>query len=361
MELGKQLEFGDDIQDNVDSQGNRWFIDDNKVFLKLSGENFNRKIGTIKGDKLVIKRNRKEHILRVNMSYGFNIEIIDSLKQIKFVDLHEDAGMFRIPVSTLKEDGESLFHERTEFDRQLFLPISLIEYYKTIPEEDIKRIELMGESWYNVMKPEFDKDYMAKLGLYVAKRRQVTKVYPPKEQVFRAFKLTPFENVKVVIMALSPYHTDGVANGLAFSSAKPLYIPPTLKKMYEAIEKDVYMGLMLNQPVSLEAWAEQGVLLINTILTVEQGEPKSHAEKGWEDFTKAVLIALKNSSKNTVALLWGRDAQKYREFIENDRNLILEAEHPAFAAREERAWDNLDCFNKTNKYLEQKGMCSIEW
>src|SRR6185503_7378423 len=124
MELGKQLELGQDIKDNVDSQGNRWFIDDGKVYLKLSTESFNRKIGVIKADRLVIKRNRKEHILRVNMSYGFNIEIIDSLK-VQFVDLYEDNGMYRIPVSTIKEDGESLFHERTEFDRQLFLPLSI--------------------------------------------------------------------------------------------------------------------------------------------------------------------------------------------------------------------------------------------
>lgn len=361
MEAGRQLVLGESIQEYVDGHSNRWWLSNSgTVHLKLASEEKSRKIGQVVDNRFVVTRNREKHLYRITESYGFSSEILKGLR-VEYIDLTEDTGTFRIPINIILEKGEYIFFKKQGFEKQLFLPIREIFPYRIVFEADLKRIKLMGESWYKRLKPEFEKPYMQELAQRVSQRRLEWNVYPTKEDVFNAFKYCPFEKVKVIAMAQDPYHTADVADGLAFSSGIGWYLPPSLQKIYQAVEKEMHLGLMLDQNPSLKYWAEQGVLLINTILTVEQGKPKSHAGWGWEQFVKAALLELKNSGRAYVGLLWGKDAQGFREFIENDNSLILEAEHPVYAARMMRDWDNKECFKKTNQFLTQRGLGAIEW
>lgn len=359
METGRQLTLEDRIVDAKDSLNNSWFKDGESIYLKLANETKNRLLGKVKGNTFFVKRIREKHLFKKNESYGFSINIIDQLN-VDYIELYEDSGVFKFSVDVLKQFGDYLHFKDEGFERQLFLPLSIINQYRYTPEMDAIRTNLMGEEWYSRLKPEFDKEYMQNLGRFLAERRKEVPVYPSRDNTFRALKITPYSKIKVVCLLLSPYHTPGIADGLAMSSDKPTYIPPSIYKVFDAIEVETG-NINLDRNPKLDRWAEQGVFLFNTILTVEQGDPKSHAGKGWENFTSKVLLELKNHHHNLVVFLWGRDAQAFRPYIDNGRHLILEAEHPAAAARNNRAWENNGCFTKCNEYLTQMGYGSIEW
>ncbi len=237
-------------------------------------------------------------------------------------------------------------------------------YYKWNPEEfltdiDKLRISLMGEEWWRRLRMEMDKPYMKHIAAEIAKRRTWTEVYPSKDSVFRAYKLTPFNQVNVVILGQDPYH-DGSADGLAFSS-RAHKMPPSIKKVKYTIEEQVYDGLYLNRELGeLYEWAEQGVFLLNTILTVDKGQPLSHELLGWQTFTKATIQQLLKRD-NIVYMLWGGKAKQYGHILDRQKNLVIECEHPAFACREERDWENEDCFNRCNLYLAKHNKKQIIW
>lgn len=359
METGRQLTLEDHVVDAKDSLNNTWFKLEETIYLKLAKEDKNRTLGKVKGDVFYTKRVRERHLLKVNQSYGFSINIIEQLG-VNFIELYEDSGIFKFPVDVLRQFGDYLHFKDEGFERQLFLPLAVIDKYRYTPELDVVRTQMMGAEWYSLLKPEFEKDYMIKLGKFLAKRRQEVNVYPARENMFRAFKLSSFSNTKVVVLAQDCYHTPKVADGLAFSSDVPTYVPPSLRKIFEAIEVETGT-LNLDCNPKLDRWAEQGVLLINTILTVEEGKPLSHAEIGWETFTGAVLRELKNHPHDLVIMLWGNYAKEWRDSIDNGRHLILEAEHPATAARSSRKWENHQCFIKGNQFLTAKGYGAIEW
>lgn len=356
---GRQLTLEDKVVDAKDSLNNIWYKVEETIYLKLASEDKNRTLGKVKGDIFFCKRVRDKHLFRQNSSYAFNINIIEQLG-VNYIELYEDSGIFKFPVDVLRQYGEYLHFKSEGFERQLFLPLTIIDKWRFTPEMDSIRIGLMGKEWYDILKPEFEKEYMQKLGRYINQRRKEVKVYPDRDDIFKAFKKTPYSKVKVVCMLLSPYHTHGVADGLAMSSKIPTYIPPSIGKVFDAIEVETGT-LNLDRNPQLDRWAEQGVFLFNTILTVEHSQPKSHANIGWEVFTNQVLLELKNHSHNLVVFLWGRDAQAFRPSIDNGRHLILEAEHPAAAARNQRVWENNNCFTKANLFLQSNGYGSIEW
>lgn len=359
---GKQLELGQEVKEYLDKSGNSWCIDDNAVLLKLASENFSRKIGVIYDDRLIIYRDRSKHLMHNSSSYGFNEQVVRTLS-IQYIDLYEDTQMFRIPIDVLLNEGEeiSLEKQAVGFEKQLFLSIRKIEEYVYVTEDDAKRIELLGEEWFYKLKEEFQKPYMISLGRRISQRRDLSVVFPQRESMFKAYKVTPFSEVRVVIIGQDPYFTPDVADGLAFSSAVPIYLPPSLREIYKAIEKDIHFGLFLDQNPNLSYLAEQGVFLLNRVLTVEKGAPSSHSEFGWQKFTNKTLEKLKDHPKNLVFMLWGNEAKKVRDVVENGRHLILEAEHPANAFRQMRDWDYNECFIKTNKFLEMHGYGTIEW
>ena len=192
----------------------------------------------------------------------------------------------------------------------------------------------------------------------INKRYSCADVYPSRELVFRAFKLTPPQSVKVVILGQDPYHSPGLADGLAFSSSKIDYIPLSLRNIFKELKDD--LGIE-NRHADLSYWAHQGVFLLNTVLTVEKGRPGSHENKGWEPLINTTLKALAASPRPIVWMLWGKQAKSYRKLIEgNPEHLILEAAHPSpFSAY--NGFMGCKHFSEANKFLSDKGLRQIDW
>ncbi len=183
-------------------------------------------------------------------------------------------------------------------------------------------------------------------------------VFPPRKEIFRAFSLTPLKKVKVVIIGQDPYHGEGEANGLAFSVNKGIKLPPSLRNIYKELEDD--LGIKAPTHGDLSAWAKQGVLLLNSILTVRENTPGSHRKIGWEEYTDSVIQEISNSKKHIVFILWGKYAQKKKELIDSDKHLIIESPHPSpFSAR--KGFFGSKPFSRTNKYLRENNISEIDW
>lgn len=187
---------------------------------------------------------------------------------------------------------------------------------------------------------------------------QYTQVFPPKEDIFRAFDLTAFDQVKVVILGQDPYHGLGQANGLAFSVCQDIPIPPSLKNIYKELERD--LKIPVPNHGDLQSWAQQGVLLLNTSLTVEAGKAHSHKHFHWENFTKAIITELSQKKKHLVFILWGNHAQSFKGLIDHQRHAVIESAHPSPLSAH-RGFLGSRPFSKTNTYLQLQGISPIDW
>ena len=213
-------------------------------------------------------------------------------------------------------------------------------------------------SWKDALAPEFEKPYFQALARQLhAEKREGRVIYPPGPLIFNAFNLTPFDKVKVVIIGQDPYHGPGQAEGLSFSVPHGVPIPPSLVNIYKEIESD--LGIRLQKDGSLRGWAEQGVFLLNAVLTVRAGQPTSHSRIGWAEFTDAVIRTLSAQRSGLVFLLWGNFARSKRELIDSSRHTILEAAHPSPLAR--GAFFGCRHFSKTNQILIAQGETPIDW
>ncbi len=215
----------------------------------------------------------------------------------------------------------------------------------------------MHESWKSFLAAEFEKPYFKELAEFLHAEYENKTVFPRKELVFRAFK-TDLNDVKVVILGQDPYHTPGAAEGLAFSVPNSQPMPPSLINIYKEIDSDI--GRHANPGGSLTNWQKQGVLLLNTVLTVEAHKPKSHAGKGWEIFTTATIEYLNRVRPHLVFILWGRDALNKKPLIDASRHLILESAHPSPLSAYAGFFGSKP-FSKCNQFLTQHGMEPIVW
>ncbi|MDO5480089.1 MAG: uracil-DNA glycosylase [Candidatus Saccharibacteria bacterium] len=215
----------------------------------------------------------------------------------------------------------------------------------------------MHESWQEFLKAEFNKPYFKELASFLHSEYENKVIFPPKKLVFSAFT-TNLAEVKVVILGQDPYHTPGAAEGLAFSVPPSQPIPPSLINIYKEIDNDI--GKHVNPSGSLRNWQKQGVLLLNTVLTVEAHRPKSHSGKGWETFTTAVISYLNNNCDRLVFMLWGRDARNKKSLIDSSRHLILEAAHPSPLSAY-NGFFGCKHFSKCNEYLTRHDKTPIEW
>lgn len=214
------------------------------------------------------------------------------------------------------------------------------------------------ESWKRALAPEFEKPYFQELARQLHEEKRAGRViYPPGPLIFNAFNLTPFDKVKVVIIGQDPYHGPGQAEGLSFSVPHGIPLPPSLVNIYKEIETDI--GVQLHKDGSLRGWAEQGVFLLNAILTVRAGQPTSHSRIGWAEFTDAVIRTLSEQRQGLVFLLWGNFARSKRELIDTRRHTVLEAPHPSPLAR--GAFFGCKHFSKTNQILISEGLAPIDW
>ena len=215
----------------------------------------------------------------------------------------------------------------------------------------------MDESWKPFLKAEFEKPYFKELSEFLHTAYETKTIFPPKRLVFSAF-CTDLAEVKVVILGQDPYHTPGAAEGLAFSVPSNQPIPPSLINIYKEIDTDI--GGHKNPSGSLRNWQKQGVLLLNTVLTVEAHRPKSHSGKGWETFTTATISYLNSNCDNLVFMLWGRDARNKKSLIDSSKHLILEAAHPSPLSAY-NGFFGCKHFSKCNEYLLKSGKKPIEW
>lgn len=215
----------------------------------------------------------------------------------------------------------------------------------------------MHDSWKDFLKSEFDRPYFKDLSKFLHEEYATKRIFPAKSQVFRAFS-SDLNNVKVVILGQDPYHTPGAAHGLAFSVPDAQPIPPSLVNIYKEI--DAEFGEHKERTGNLKHWQEQGVLLLNNVLTVEAHKAGSHRGKGWEIFTEATVKYLNESRPNLVFLLWGRDARSKKPLINQDRHLVLESAHPSPLSAFNGFFGN-GHFEKTNAFLREHQLAEIEW
>lgn len=215
------------------------------------------------------------------------------------------------------------------------------------------------QSWKELLAEEFEKEYFEKLTSFVREEyKGSTPIYPPAKLIFNAFDHCPVSNVKVVILGQDPYHGAGQANGLCFSVNKGIAFPPSLINIFKEIANDT--GRAIPQDGDLTRWSEQGVLLLNSTLTVRAASAGSHQNKGWEQFTDAVIRKLADSCNNIVFILWGSYAQKKGAFIDRAKHLVLSSPHPSPLSAYHGFFGNHH-FTQTNEYLRQHGKEEIIW
>lgn len=214
------------------------------------------------------------------------------------------------------------------------------------------------QSWKNALADEFEKPYFASLVRFLHEEKAAgQRIYPPGSQIFKAFELTPVDQVKVVILGQDPYHGAGQAMGLSFSVPANVPAPPSLKNIFKEIHDD--LGITMSGYPDLEKWARQGVLLLNAVLTVRAGQPASHSSIGWTEFTDAVIKYISDHCTGVVFLLWGNFARSKKALIDTSRHYVLEAAHPSPLAR--GAFFGCRHFSKTNEILAREGKTPIDW
>lgn len=213
-------------------------------------------------------------------------------------------------------------------------------------------------AWEQAMEPEFSKPYYRKLFLTVREEYKTHTIYPPAKDIFNAFHLTPLDEVKVVILGQDPYHEPGQAEGLSFSVRPGVTIPPSLVNIYQELHDD--LGCYIPNNGSLVKWAKQGVMLLNSVLTVRAHQAFSHASIGWEEFTDAAVRVLAEQDRPMVYILWGRAAQKKASMISNPKHLVLRSPHPSPLSAYHGFFGSRP-FSKTNAYLEENGLAPIDW
>ena len=217
---------------------------------------------------------------------------------------------------------------------------------------------MIENDWLEPLNPEFRKPYYAELFRFVKEEYATRKVFPPADDIFNAFHLTPLGEVKVVILGQDPYHNDGQAHGLCFSVKPEVDIPPSLVNIYQELHDD--LGCYIPNNGYLTKWARQGVLMLNTVLTVRAHQANSHRGKGWEEFTDAAIRILDEQDRPIVFILWGSPAQKKAMMLHNPKHLILKAPHPSPLSAY-RGFFGSRPFSQTNEFLRANGLEPIDW
>ena len=219
-------------------------------------------------------------------------------------------------------------------------------------------MNLVGNSWDLILEEEYKKDYFKKLVEFINNEYKEKTIYPKKSCILKALSLTRYEDIKVVILGQDPYHGEKEANGLAFSVSNGIKLPPSLKNIYKELKDD--LGIEVSTSGNLECWSKEGVLLLNTVLTVEKDKPASHKNKGWEIFTDAIIKKINERTNPVVFILWGNFARSKKSLITNSIHKIIESPHPSpFSAR--TGFFGSKPFSKTNSYLKENNQKEIDW
>ena len=218
--------------------------------------------------------------------------------------------------------------------------------------------EMLQNGWIDIIGNEFNENYFKILNKVVEEEYKTKAIFPDKKDIFNALQLTPFDHVKVVIIGQDPYHNDGQADGLCFSVKQNVTIPPSLRNIYKELSSD--LGCKIPTHGCLEKWAKQGVLLLNSILTVKAHEAASHRKIGWENFTDSIIKKLNEKKTPIVFILWGNFAKSKKVLITNQHHFIIESVHPSPLSAS-RGFFGSKPFSKTNLFLEEQGLEKIDW
>ena len=224
-------------------------------------------------------------------------------------------------------------------------------------------------SWKDALKEEFEKDYFIKLTEFVRNEYRQHTCYPPGNEIFNAFNLCPLSKVKVVILGQDPYHGEGQAEGLCFSVKTGIALPPSLINIFKEVKDDIGTKPQIIKDLqgkdmydgSLRRWAQQGVFLLNTCLSVRQHEAFSHSRQGWESFTDAVIKAISEKQKHVVFMLWGGPARTKKKIIDTSKHLVLESVHPSPLSANRGGWFGNHHFSRCNAWLQERGLTPIVW
>ncbi len=217
---------------------------------------------------------------------------------------------------------------------------------------------MIGNSWDEILKDEYQKDYFKNIAMFINKEYREKTIFPPKSNILRAFKLTDYDNVKVVILGQDPYHGINEANGLAFSVSKGVRLPPSLQNIYKELYND--LGITVSTNGDLEKWAREGVLLLNSVFTVEKDKPASHKNIGWEQFSDEVIKKVNEKNTPVVFILWGNFAKSKAKYITNPIHLVITSPHPSpFSAYS--GFFGSKPFSRTNEFLRKNNMKEIDW
>lgn len=214
---------------------------------------------------------------------------------------------------------------------------------------------MIGNSWDEILKEEFKKDYFVNIKKQLEKTNKI--IYPKKENIFRALKLTDYNDIKVVILGQDPYHGENEANGLCFSVNKDVKIPPSLRNIFKELKEDLNIE---RDNTDLSDWAMQGILLLNTILTVEKDKPFSHKNLGWNYFTDNIINKINQKKESVIFVLWGNAAREKKKLITNKNHIIIESAHPSPLSYT-RGFKNSKPFSKINKILKEQNKKEIKW
>lgn len=213
-------------------------------------------------------------------------------------------------------------------------------------------------NWKELIEIESKKQYHQELIEFIDEEYSTKEIYPNRENLYKALESTPLNQVKIVILGQDPYHGEGQAHGLSFSVNKGVKLPPSLRNIYKELEED--LGIVAPLEGCLDAWAKEGVLLLNAVLTVRKGEANSHRNKGWEIFTDEIIRIVNRECKNVVFILWGAPAQKKKSLLDTNKHLILEAPHPS-PLSSYRGFFGSKPFTKSNEYLKSCGIGEVDW
>ncbi len=218
---------------------------------------------------------------------------------------------------------------------------------------------VISKSWYNLLKPELESEKFNSFSKWLNNEYNTKTIYPKPENVFNAINKVKFEDVKVVIIGQDPYHQPNQAHGLSFSVEGDVATPPSLKNIFKELNSE--LGCYIPNNGNLTKWANQGVLMLNSVLTVEYNKPNSHKGKGWEDITSAIIRLLNNRAEPVIFLLWGGNAKALGKGIDTTKHYVLTASHPSPMSANQGGWFGNGCFVKTNEILEKLGKQKIDW
>ncbi len=220
-----------------------------------------------------------------------------------------------------------------------------------------KIIKIFNNTWDNILQEELNKDYFKKLVAFLNEENKIKTIYPSKTDLFKALKLTDYNDVKVLILGQDPYHGEGEANGLCFSVNNNIAKPPSLQNIFKELKSDLNID---RQDSDLSDWAKQGVLLLNTVLTVEKDKPFSHKDKGWEIFTDKIIEELNKKDDSVIFVLWGNAARSKKQYITNTKHYVIESAHPSPLSYHKGFKDSKP-FSKVNKILKNVNKNEIKW